>query len=480
MSLILHKRAPAPQIPPSPPPPKPKPKPKPKPTDKPPKPKPTTAPSPVVPPPTTTGTTVSTTTTTLSSTTSTLPLDTQTSKSGSDGKSNTGLIAGAVAGTLAVILIAAGIVFLRKRKRTNQELKEAELYQQQRVMRQNDDNNRSSAVYGFGGHHRGGEDVERGNNEYLLKHTVKVQRQPSWWSRKKPLEYYQQVPPRDHLQRTRQQRQEQDIGQLRSDETMINRSAYSSGQGVDRRAHDSILEESLEPLQPGQQGQSQRTSRENTKGLLRLNENASTKPARARHEYSPSRPISSIEPVSPIGSVFEGSTTSTSLPHSPQRDVVHSLPSTSNNRSRARSSIPYPPPPPVLTSLTASVTPAPPSRQDGKGPPYRPPTGFYDFGGSDEETKRPSGQFASGYQPHQDPQQIQHQPLEQPPYSGGVLPPPIPRATRPQSISIVKPKPRSNTNPGHGVPAPLSPTSPISPTGSEPELGPKIGGRRAR
>ncbi|KAF9307516.1 hypothetical protein BG003_000656, partial [Podila horticola] len=120
-------------------------------------------------------------------------------------------------------------------------------------------------------------------------------------------------------------------------------------------------------------------------------------------------------------------------------------------------------------------TPAPLSRNDGKGTSYRPPTGFYDFGGSDEETNRPNGQFTTGYQPHQESQQIQQQRhQQQPPPSGGVLPPPIPRATRPKSISIVKPKPRSNTNPGPGIPIPLSPTSPISPTGSEPGSGPKV------
>ncbi|KAF9201991.1 hypothetical protein BGZ59_002404, partial [Podila verticillata] len=433
----------------------------------------------VLPSPTSTSTTVATptpNTTSSTTTTSTLPLVTQPSKSGSDGKSNTGLIAGAVAGALAVILIAAGLVFLRRRKRINQELKEAELYQQQRVMRQNDDdNNGSSTVYGFGGLGRArGDDVERGNNEYLLKQTgANVQRQPSWWSRKKPHEYYQQVPPRDYLQRTKQQRQEQDMGQQGSGvRTTINKSAYGPG-GVDHRVHDipEAIPEASEPLQPWQQTQppNDNPNRQNAKALLRLNENAlySTKRASARHEYSPSRPLSSIEPVSPIGSVFEE--VPNSLPYSPAQS--RPLPS-NNNRSRARSSIPYPPPP-VLTSLTASVPVPPASKQDTGKDSYRPPTGFYDF----DEDEANTAQFASGYQPHQlEPQQTP--PPQQSPPLGGVIPPPIPRATRPTSISTKKS--RSNTHLGHRIPPlPTSPVSPVSPTGSE-HSGPKVGGRRAR
>ncbi|KAF9397269.1 hypothetical protein BGZ94_006350, partial [Podila epigama] len=65
------------------------------------------------------------------------------------------------------------------------------------------DNSRpSSSAFPFTGRRRSSVDPA-GGEQYPLKSPLKVQRQPSWWLRKTPLEYYQQVPPREELQRSK-------------------------------------------------------------------------------------------------------------------------------------------------------------------------------------------------------------------------------------------------------------------------------------
>ncbi|KAF9365935.1 hypothetical protein BGX34_007435 [Mortierella sp. NVP85] len=119
------------------------------------------------------------------------------SESSSDSN-RTGLIAGVVAGVIVLVMLVAGLMFRAKRRRQRSE-REAELYQQRTMMQKCSE---GSSTIGYGDDSDQPLRLQQ-YNEYRLQQMGK---QPAWFGKKSPLEYYSQVPPLEELRRQEQYR----------------------------------------------------------------------------------------------------------------------------------------------------------------------------------------------------------------------------------------------------------------------------------
>ncbi|KAF9202923.1 hypothetical protein BGZ49_006959 [Haplosporangium sp. Z 27] len=155
-------------------------------------------------------TTATTTTAQIASTTDTNTVASQLSGSTdiASNKSHVGLIAGVAAGVIILLVLIAGILFRAKRRR-GREARDAELYQQRTMMNKYSD---GSAFNGYS--HENSSQAESQQN-------ILLSRQPEWFSKKSPLEYYKQVPPLAELKQLKQQQLEEQQQQQESGKQQI-------------------------------------------------------------------------------------------------------------------------------------------------------------------------------------------------------------------------------------------------------------------
>ncbi|KAF9184900.1 hypothetical protein BGZ50_003396 [Haplosporangium sp. Z 11] len=373
-----------------------KPKPKPKPTTttttttaKPkPKPKPTTSSVTGIPIPLSTTTTPPTTSKAEATTSESIipsPGADRDSQPISTGFSNnnTGLIVGVVLGVLAIVAMVTGLLFWKRRNRRRaDEVRKVDLYQQQRMMsgqnaftdggRDRDHDRGGLSFHGLMSSSSHGKQVVRDIQDPQRggggrKGYDRQIQQPDWWVRKTPLEYQQQVPPLEVLERMAERKQEHDTkGTHHADSAMAARNSVDL---TEQRRH--ISQESI----------AMHSTQQKTPSKNRL---------------------SPIRPISPIGSVFKNITGSSLTPR-PTR-VHNSPPQQSGYTGHGNAANPTPNqyyhPPPPLPPVPIS------SEQTGS----LPSPGFYDFIPLDNETEQTMP--------------VVHK-------TAGVTPPPIPRATRP-------------------------------------------------
>ncbi|CAO3573858.1 unnamed protein product [Mortierella alpina] len=372
---------------------------------------------------------------------------TATPSPGSDGEgvssepsgTNTGLIVGVTLGVVAVIALVGLLLFRRRRnQRRGAEVREAELYQQQRMMRVSGSMMARGDTHGRGQHRRAGSslhglmsggrtkvsgeaaDGEGGSRENAAGyHGQNSQHhgQPDWFAKKKPLEYYRQVPPIEELIKNMGRRDwsstRSDLGQMAPDagttEATAARGRLSSAARPEGRAgggggesiplHATITPNAMEahrdnhpstssamhPVQAQQQQEQQQQYSLQTRH---------DQPRSHQQEFSSqNNRLSPIRPISPMGSVY----------YSRPISAVYSRPSPDDASPYYR-----PPPPP----------PAIPERPDTQTPRGSSPSpGFYDF------IPLESDQLLL-----EDNARVTNNP------SSSASPPPIPRATRPTSI----------------------------------------------
>ncbi|KAF9936601.1 hypothetical protein BGZ67_002191 [Mortierella alpina] len=352
--------------------------------------------------------------------------------SGSDGDgvssepsgTNTGLIVGVTLGVVAVIALLGVLLFRRRRRNQlrGDEVREAELYQQQRMMRVSGSMMARGDTHGRSQHRRGGSslhglmsggrtkvsgetDGEGGNRENSFGyHGQNSQHhdQPDWFAKKKPLEYYRQVPPIEELIKNMGRR---DWSSTRSDlgypghdaaagstEIVAARSLMSSAGPEGRGGRESI------PLRDATTPKNAMEAHRNyhPRSAMRPIQAQQHQQQHQHQEQSSSQNnrLSPIRPISPMGSVY------TSGPDS--RPV-----STLNPRPSPNTSPYYRPPPPPI-----------PERPETQTPTFSSPSpGFYDF------IPLESDQLLLE----------DHSPAAT--HSSSAAPPPIPRATRPTSTS---------------------------------------------
>ncbi|KAF9946207.1 hypothetical protein BGZ65_009964 [Modicella reniformis] len=259
------------------------------------------------------------------------------------------------------------------------------------------------------------------------------EQQPDWWVKKSPWDYYQQVPSREELYRPpaesshrsslprhdKQELTEADLAEMqlsqRESTTPHDVTATDSGRGRSRWFG---------------KGQEQ-SKEENNNGFphrfpSQLGVEKSEKDLNNDSTPNGHSQLSPIQPLSPIGSIFTGS-------------------SDADPNSRPTSM--YIPPPPVDKVANSSFYQ--PSRPSASFPipprgsfkmvedKLRPSTGFYDFLESEYfnslvDNNQINNSNASK-QPHRIPASVAGPPPPAPPMP--LLPPPIPRTTRPNSAN---------------------------------------------
>ncbi|KAG0056317.1 hypothetical protein BGZ83_005685 [Gryganskiella cystojenkinii] len=133
----------------------------------------------------------------------------------SSSKGNTAMIAGIAAGGLVLVLIIAGFLFKvrRKRSREAREAEEAERYQRRSMMQKYSE---GSSSYGYGDdapltprlNSRTYSNQQQQERERFHSNR-QLQQQPEWFAKKSPLEYQSQVPPLEVLKQQKEQSQPQ-------------------------------------------------------------------------------------------------------------------------------------------------------------------------------------------------------------------------------------------------------------------------------
>ncbi|KAK3821377.1 MAG: hypothetical protein J3Q66DRAFT_333181 [Benniella sp.] len=236
-----------------------------------PKPKKTTAvttPATTTLPTTTTTTVVPTSIRDISSVAPPVSVPSGASKNRSESSSDsnrTGLIAGVVAGVIVLVILVAGLMFRAKRRRQRSE-REAELYQQRTIMQKCSE---GSSTIGYGDDSDQPLRLQQ-YNEYRLQQMGK---QPAWFGKKSPLEYYSQVPPLEELRRQEQHRPSpltQELSYESSSSSSHQGSSSSSGPSAQQGA---MAVRSLAPKNTDPAGiqyqQHYQSSRISTHGLQR-------------------------------------------------------------------------------------------------------------------------------------------------------------------------------------------------------------------
>ncbi|GJJ75216.1 hypothetical protein EMPS_07574 [Entomortierella parvispora] len=415
-----------------------------------PKPK-TTAPKPPAIPPTsaiTSNTPIAATTTNVA-TSIVAPVDTTTSSiapisstgsesNGGASKStnNTGMIAGIVAaGVVVLLLVGAGFVFRAKRRR-GREASEIERYHQRSMMQKSSE---GSSTYGY--NDEGGEaplhqprENKIHEQRYLSNRQVLLNQQPEWFAKKSPLEYQSQVPPLEVLKQQNGQHPELGQGHQRQQRPPLTKQLSST----DSSNSNSSLNPALSTpstLQPSSQAARSLTTSSNRPGSgtgpmgefipLVASSAAVVTTARPYQQHQYQQPRINTQNLrrsdSPGASAMSPTSQSPNGPVSPSRTlspVGSSLSTASSGYKRSASAS-------AMSNVLQSYTPPPPI-----SPSSKPSPGFYDFLLDEEEppkakassSARPSGSFAEGQTP--------------------MIPPPIPRATRPASgasMSSLKP-----------------------------------------
>ncbi|KAG0001659.1 hypothetical protein BGZ80_009744 [Entomortierella chlamydospora] len=379
---------------------------------------------------TTTTTTTATSTTTITTTTSASP-STTISSSGStinnennsfDSSNTTGIIIGVVLGAAVVVLAAVGLL-LKQRRRNKRQREESP---KQRTI-----GNNTNGQLALGGgrspdhnysHRRVGssylgdlpavstekekekEDGET-NNEHLTQqqeeHEQIKQHQPDWWSKKSPLEYFQQVPPMEELYR-KIDRTESTQHELQSNGEQPIRAA-----GVTSGSEQTPVEIVVNSREGTPSQRADRTKRmaihENVQQPSQLYPLPSQR-QRRRMQSQPQKSQSPVRPFSPIES-----------------DFSNHLKTSDEPRERKFVPCTYYPPPPVNISTNPYYRPPPPANFSAPSP------------GPFERRQEPTAQPSEGFYDSLEDEQFETQDIP----STSSSPPPIPKATRP--ISIIDP-----------------------------------------
>ncbi|KAF9281271.1 hypothetical protein BGZ68_006740 [Mortierella alpina] len=363
---------------------------------------------------------------------------------------NTGLIVGVTLGVIAAIALVALLLFRRRRnQRRGAEVREAELYQQQRMMRVSGSMMARGDTIGRGQHRRGGSslhglmsggrtkvsgEVDSENAAGYHGQNSQHHDQPEWFGKKKPLEYYRQVPPVEELIKNMGRwdwsSTRSDLGHPGQDtattEAVAARSLMSSAGPEGRGGRESI------PLHA--------TTPNAIDAHRNNNQHSAMHPVQAQHQLlsrhgqpgshqefsSQNNRLSPIRPISPMGSVYSATSDANG-----QRPISAVYPRPSSNPSPY-----YRPPPPTI-----------PERPETQAPTFSSPSpGFYDFIPleSDQLLLEDGSPATNG---------------------SSATPPPIPRATRPTSTSAGTFPVNMNTIIGLSQ-SPYSPIYPSAPSTS--------------
>ncbi|KAF9572461.1 hypothetical protein EC968_009847 [Mortierella alpina] len=332
---------------------------------------------------------------------------------------NTGLIVGVTLGVVAAIALLGVLLFRRRRSQLRgAEVREAELYQQQRMMRVSGSMMARGDTVGRGQHRRVGSSLHglmlsgrtkvsgESDGEATGYHGQNSQHrdQPDWFARKKPLEYYRQVPPIEELIKNMGRRDwsstRSDLGHTGQDATTTEavaaaRSLMSSAGPAGRDGQESIPLHAtplhaIEAHRNNHQYSAMHPVQAQHQPLSRHDQ-----PRSHQESSSQNNRLSPIRPISPMGSVYTAGSDSRPI------SAVNPRPS-SNNGSPY-----YRPPPPTI-----------PERPEFQGPTFSSPSpGFYDFIPLESDQLLLGEESAATTNP------------------SSLAPPPIPRATRPTSTS---------------------------------------------
>ncbi|KAF9997229.1 hypothetical protein BGZ80_002154 [Entomortierella chlamydospora] len=336
-------------------------------------------------------------------------------------KSHTGLIAGIVAGVIILVFLIAGFFFRAKRRR-DQESREVEQYQRRMMMHKYSE---GSSSIGHGGDES---DLQLHRNFYGQQ--TLMSKQPDWFIKKSPLEYYKQTPTLEELERQKQQQLEEQLKHHRQQEedrqqqsrphplkhevsdasnTSNSNSSYSTSSSTAlAQKGASMAARSLSPSNTNYSpaGEAIALSPTNTHSYQ-------------KHQFQHPR-ISTQglhRPSSPVTSPFSGSTAkntyTSSSPMSPHSLSSSTLASTPTYQGLS----------PPLTQFSIdglrNYTPPPPISGPFSpvSPSSLPSTGFYDLLdlGEDQQTNHSNNNSRA--------------------VESTVSPPPIPRSTRPISVA---------------------------------------------
>ncbi|KAF9171954.1 hypothetical protein BGX21_010602 [Mortierella sp. AD011] len=336
-------------------------------------------------------------------------------------KSHTGLIAGIVAGVVILAFLMAGLFFRAKRRR-DQESREVEQYQRRMMMHKYSEG--SSSI----GH--GGDESDLQLHRNLYGQPTLMSKQPDWFIKKSPLEYYKQTPTLEELERQRQQQLEEQLKHQRQQEEDRQQQSRPhllkhevSGSSSTSNSNSSYSTSSSTALaQKGASMAARSLSPSNTNHYP-AGEAIALSPTNThsyqKHQFQHPR-ISTQglhRPSSPVTSPFSGSTAkntyTSSSPMSP-----HSLSSSTLASTPTYQGLSSP-----LTKFSIdglrNYTPPPPTSGPFSpvSPGSLPSAGFYDLLdlGEDQQTNRNNNNSKAAESP--------------------VSPPPIPRSTRPISVA---------------------------------------------
>ncbi|KAF9575794.1 hypothetical protein EC968_001581 [Mortierella alpina] len=364
--------------------------------------------------------------------------------------SHTGLIAGIAAGVLVLVVLIAGLLF-RTRKRRRKEAWEAEQYQRGGAMNKFSRGNGSSTLgYGDGSDLALHQQLPHYQQDILRQQASK---QPAWFAQKSPLDYYKQVPPLAELKRQQhgpmeqQAQQQQQVQKQRpyplthEPSSAGSTSSNSSSSGPLSLQEASVAARTLTPVgseERAPEGESIALSPTSTvspsvapqlvTSLQPYRQQQYQQPRISTHALRrPSHP-NMTSPISPASA----SASSNSNPFSPHPNFESPITPHSPTQSGLISSNTlhaYTPPPP-----SAPVTPV--------SPPTQPSPGFYDFLLDDEDEKPEKKAGVQLGSPKARSPRNATSNSSSPSRRGGdspgaTSPPPIPRATRPMSVSSI-------------------------------------------
>ncbi|KAG0360207.1 hypothetical protein BC939DRAFT_103904 [Gamsiella multidivaricata] len=373
---------------------------------------------------------------------------------------HTGLIAGVAAGAFVLLVLFAGLLFRARRKRVREarEAREAEKYQQRTMMLKSSE---GSSAMGYGDdsdfplqQHQHQEQQQQRYQEHL---GLLMSKQPEWFAKKSPLEYYIQVPPLEELRRLQQEAQQekqQEQAQTREQQqqqrpypltqelsnTSSNGSSSSNGSASSSNpfaqngasfAARSLTPSKADPshtgelialgptnignnfsmpsmIRPGYNHQQYQRPRISTQGLRR----PSSPVVSPSSSLSPTvnNPVSPYRTISPSTTVYSAISPTVVSP----MVVSPTLPSQGSRPLKNSDLYSYTPPPPS----TGPFTPTSPSSA--------PSPGFYDLLDDSEMLGRGDSKASSA---------SMVSPVAVKARTTSATPPPIPRATRPISVA---------------------------------------------
>ncbi|KAF9431186.1 hypothetical protein BGZ76_000519 [Entomortierella beljakovae] len=368
-------------------------------------------------------------------------------QSPSSSNTNIGIIAGVSAGILVILALMLGF-FVKSKRRRNREAREAELYQQRKIMNKFSD---GSSSFGYDD----GSDLPlKAEGQYYSRQQSILNKQPEWFAKKSPLEYYKQVPSLQELKQQKeqqQQQQQQRTEEQKRQDSQSNLRPYPLKYGLSDMSDSSYNSGSFSTSSSTTFAQSEasyaakslslskETYNDNDLVTIALNPTNTgnglpqPSPAQPKQQYQNSqyqqprintqglhRPSYNAHPS------FSGpgarSGTPTQLYQSPSPVTPYSMSSTIASPTPTYQGI-LSPSHQLTSSELHGYTPPPPSA--GPFSPVSPSVGFYDL--LDDDAQGDSGRTSSPFDSPRDPKVSR---------SGTpVSPPPVPKSTRPMSVA---------------------------------------------